>query len=113
MQISKYVKQNRQGYELADMCCYGTIDATLDSFAGACGEVHRHDPGGAHSQHYWYFETPRGRACVRDFHTLPQGMLAMVSSVPGATRWLARYLHQLRFKTQLYRGPDHEPISKL
>ena len=113
MQISDHVKQNRKGYPLADMCCFGIVDATFGTFSGACGEAHHHDPGGAHSMNYWYFETPRGRACVRDFHTLPYGLLAIVSSDIGATRWLARYLRHLKFKIQLYPRDDHAPTTEL
>lgn len=106
MQISDHVKQNPKGYDLADMCCFGTVDANFERFALVCGGAHRHDPGGAHSQNYWYFETPRGRACVRDFHTLPYGLLAIVSVDPAATRWLARYLQHGKLKTTLYEGDN-------
>jgi hypothetical protein len=102
MQISQYVKQHPQGYELADSCCYGTVDANFDRFAAVCGDSHRFDPGGAHSMHYWYFETPRGRACVRDFHTLPDGLLAIVSADIRATLWLARFLRHANLKVNLY-----------
>ncbi len=103
-QINQYVKAHPKGYELAGMDCHGTVTANVDGFAAVCGESHHQDPGGAHSQHYWYFETPRGRACVQDFHTLPHGLLAILSVDPGAARWLARYLRHANLKVQLYRS---------
>ena len=106
MQTGDFVKPNPGGCELAGMQCHGIVQATLETLAGAVGAAHQNDPGGEHSMHSWYFETPRGRAVVRDFHTLPRGLLALVSIEPGATRWLARYLRQLRFQTQIHEAND-------
>ena len=99
--IEDFVRQNPGGYELARSSRQGFVHATPEDFAEIFGGVHENDPGGELTTQWWHFETPRGRATVRDWHTYPWGILCIASHDPMAARWLARFLRSNRLKAYI------------
>lgn len=92
---------NPHGYELAGSERWGYVQATPDEFAAVFGGAHDIDPGGDKVSLWWHFETPRGRATVRDYHNNPRGVLSIASHELKAARWLARFLRHNRLKAYI------------
>ncbi|MCP4470476.1 MAG: hypothetical protein GY815_07285 [Gammaproteobacteria bacterium] len=90
------VKPNPAGYELAGMSLWGRAYCSVSEFAEVFGHPHEHDPDGEHVQNYWYFETPRGRVCVRDWHSSPADQLSICSIDSRAALWTASFFRTLR-----------------
>jgi len=96
MDAPDHVHINPAGYELAGMSRWGWVRATVEDFEAVFGTPAEHDPGGEKVSHYWYFETPRGRACVRNQHDYPRDLLCIASIDPVASWWCARYLRECK-----------------
>ena len=95
------VRANVKGYELANSNRWGTVRATLPEFEEIFGQCH--DQGDMYNvSKEWFFETPRGRATVRDFHLNEPDELSITSGNRGAALWLIVYLRRLKFKA--FRG---------
>jgi len=99
--IEDFVVPNPSGYELFGSSCWGFVHATPEEFAAVLGGAHLIDPGGELTTLHWHFETPRGRATVRDWHTYPRGVLCIASHELMAARWLARFLRHNRLKAYI------------
>lgn len=97
---ARLVRAIPAGSELAGMGLYGCVYASVYEFSEVFGAAHTHDPGGAHWQHQWYFETPRGRAIVRDWHLSPGGLLSVIATDQRAALWLASYLRVLGLRAR-------------
>ena len=96
--IENYVVPNPSGYELAGSSRQGFVHATPEEFAAVFGGAHDNDPGGDKVTIWWHFETPRGRATVRDYYDHERGLLSIASHELKAARWLACFLRHNRLR---------------
>jgi len=87
------VQLNPKGYELNGTHRIGYVAATEHMFEAVFGEAH----GGGQSEDnkvtkVWYFETPHGRASVRNWHTNPADRLTLASTNRDAAADLAEHI---------------------
>lgn len=98
MSIEDNVMQNPKGYELAGTSRWGTVYATVSQFTEVFGAPHEEDPSGDKVTKWWHFETPRGRATVRNWWDNPEGELSLASVDPSPALWAAKYFRTCNIK---------------
>ena len=91
MTDSDTVTPNPTGYEIFGMSKFGIVQASTDKFTQVFGEPHESDPSGDKVTMYWHFETPYGRATVRDWWQNPANVLSICSIDPRACELCAEY----------------------
>lgn len=92
--IENNVQQNPNGYEQAHTSRHGTVYATEMEFAEVFGAAHEEDPSGMKVTKWWHFETPRGRATVRNWYRNLPNELSICSIQPGPAKWAAAYFRR-------------------
>lgn len=86
------VRPNPAGYELAGMERFAHVHCSVDEFMELFGRAHDFNPGDPKVRNSWFFETPRGRASVNDYHTNPRTMLSIRAIDRRACLWVCSYL---------------------
>lgn len=94
MRVEDNVMQNPGGYDEAGAARFGTVFATPEEFATVFGGAHEEDPGGLHVTVWWHFETPQGRATVRNWYQGKPGELSICSLKRSAAKWAAAYFRR-------------------
>lgn len=98
--INTSVKANGKGYELGGASRWGTVRCTLYQFAELFGQCH--DQGDEFKvTERWFFETPRGRASVRDYHLNRSDELSICSIDPRAALWIVAHIRRLKVKAYM------------
>lgn len=92
------VKPYPRGRELAGTAAWGRVRASIIEIEEIFGRAHEFDPANPYHTHQWFFETPRGRAIVRNRHGLTD-QLQVASAKRKAAIWLRAYLRSCGLRT--------------